>query len=113
VGWQQVFIVLLAALARNLAAIDGKGIDLLLLDEPTSSLDEENARLCLELLRRLHREGRTIILATHDAETAFQMADRVCVLRRGRLVADISRQDLSAKKPSWLRQVVAGIEGEQ
>ena len=108
VGWQQIFIVLLSALAKHLAEKVEPGTDLLLLDEPTSSLDEENAGLCLDLVRRLHREGRTVILATHDVDIALRLAERVCVLRRGRLVADIAGVDLSATTPEGLASIVAG-----
>jgi ABC-type multidrug transport system ATPase subunit len=108
VGWQQIFIVLLSALAKNLAEKVEPGTDLLLLDEPTSSLDEENAGLCLDLVRRLHREGRTIILATHDAEIALQLAERVCVIRKGRLAVDLTGDDLLRTTPSRLAAVVSG-----
>jgi energy-coupling factor transporter ATP-binding protein EcfA2 len=100
--------VLLSALAKHLAEKVEPGTDLLLLDEPTSSLDEENAGLCLDLVRRLHREGRTVILATHDVDIALRLAERVCVLRRGRLVADIAGVDLSATTPEGLASIVAG-----
>ena len=110
VGWQQIFIVLLSALAGDLSDSPHReaGADLLLLDEPTSSLDEENAGLCLDLLRRLHREGRTIMLATHDVDLAMKMADRICVLRQGRLVADILRRDLNTMTADSLASIVAG-----
>jgi ABC-type multidrug transport system ATPase subunit len=113
VGWQQIFIVLLSALAGNHGQPGDADKDLLLLDEPTSSLDEENAGLCLDLVRRLHREGRTIILATHDAEIALQLAERICVFRKGRLVADITGNDLARTTSSSLAAIVAGAEGRR
>ncbi len=56
-------------------------------DEPTGNLDSENSRGIVELLAGLHRErGTTLVLATHSPEIAAR-ADRVIVLRDGRLDA--------------------------
>jgi putative ABC transport system ATP-binding protein len=60
--------------------------DLVLADEPTGTLDTDTAGVVLELLRRLARERKkTVVAATHSAEVAA-VADRVLVLRDGRLV---------------------------
>lgn len=70
------------ALARALAP----GYELLLLDEPLSNLDAAlRTTLCGELRRILKRAGRTAIVVTHDREEAFQIADRVGVMRNARL----------------------------
>lgn len=61
--------------------------DLLVLDEPTASLDPAAVRLLMNLLDRLHAQGRTIVLATHDVDLAYAWADRVVVLAGGRLLA--------------------------
>jgi putative ABC transport system ATP-binding protein len=58
---------------------------LLLADEPTGNLDEENKELVLRLLAELHQEGHTIITVTHDPEVA-ERTDRTLTLRGGRLV---------------------------
>jgi putative ABC transport system ATP-binding protein len=59
---------------------------LLLADEPTGNLDRRNATEVMNLLREINREhGTTIILVTHDEETAGRIADRVIRLRDGRL----------------------------
>lgn len=57
---------------------------LILADEPTGNLDEENTRQLVELLTDLHREGITILLVTHDPDVAA-IADRCYRLRGGRL----------------------------
>jgi putative ABC transport system ATP-binding protein len=57
---------------------------LLLADEPTGNLDEENARTVLEIFGRLHRAGHTIVLVTHDP-TVGALADRRVELHHGRL----------------------------
>lgn len=59
---------------------------LLLLDEPTSALDPARRGALGETLRALAREGRGLLLATHDAEFAQAYSDRVAVLAKGVIV---------------------------
>ena len=59
---------------------------ILLLDEPTASLDVEHGLDVLELCRSLADEGRTVAIATHDLNGAYRFADRVALLDSGRLV---------------------------
>jgi thiamine transport system ATP-binding protein len=71
------------ALARSLAASPR----LILLDEPLAALDRHlRERLADDLAAILRRAGTTALLVTHDAEEAFAVADRMAVLRGGRLV---------------------------
>jgi len=58
---------------------------LLLADEPTGALDSEGGSEVIELMRRLHRGGQTIILVTHDPDVAGA-AERVVRMRDGRIV---------------------------
>ena len=58
---------------------------LLLADEPTGALDSEGGEEVIELLRRLHAGGQTIVLVTHDADVAAA-AGRVVRMRDGRMV---------------------------
>lgn len=57
---------------------------LILADEPTGNLDEANERVVLEIFRRLHREGSTIIVVTHDPEVAEE-AQRTVILEHGKI----------------------------
>ena len=59
---------------------------LLLADEPTGALDSEGGLEVLELFRRLHAEGQTIVMVTHSADVAAG-AQRVVRMRDGRIVA--------------------------
>lgn len=61
----------------------------LLLDEPTRSLDPVSARDFRKFLREeiVGRQGCTVLLATHDADEAFELCDRLAVLDRGTVVA--------------------------
>jgi putative ABC transport system ATP-binding protein len=52
-------------------------------DEPTGNLDSASGQAIMELLNELHREGRTIIMVTHDAEIAKHNADRILYIRDG------------------------------
>lgn len=58
---------------------------ILLVDEPTSNLDEENKKRIKEILTELKNEGRTIILVSHDREL-WSLSDRLYKLENGRLV---------------------------
>ena len=60
---------------------------LLLADEPTGALDSEGGHEVLELFRRLHAGGQTILLVTHDDDVA-EAGDRVVRMRDGRVVSD-------------------------
>ncbi len=59
---------------------------LILADEPTGNLDEDNARAVLDIFAALHRAGHTIVLVTHDPDVAA-LADRTVELHHGRLGA--------------------------
>lgn len=47
--------------------------DLILADQPTASLDQENRDLIFELLRKVNQQGKTIIMVTHDSELASRV----------------------------------------
>ncbi|MDR1028266.1 MAG: ABC transporter ATP-binding protein [Clostridiales Family XIII bacterium] len=57
---------------------------LVLADEPTGNLDEANEEIVLDIFRKLHEEGITIVVVTHDPEVA-QEAQRTVILEHGRI----------------------------
>jgi len=61
--------------------------DVLLLDEPTSSLDVRHAYTLLSTLKTLAREGKTVAVVMHDLPLAFSLCDRVALFAEGRLLA--------------------------
>jgi len=61
---------------------------LLLADEPTGALDTRSGDEVMELLRQLHRQGKTVLLVTHDAKLATRYAARVVSVMDGRIVDD-------------------------
>src|SRR5581483_8582602 len=71
----------------------------LFLDEPTVGLDPQ-ARLALwDILRDLHKQGRTIVMTTHYMEEADQLCDRLAIIDRGKLLALDTPASLKAKAP--------------
>ena len=67
----------------------------LLLDEPTIGLDVESARTVRGWVRHLAREeGKTVVLTTHQLAIVQELADRVAVIRQGRIIADLPTPEL-------------------
>ena len=62
--------------------------DLLILDEPTTGLDPQARHLIWQRLRRLKREGVTLLLTTHYMDEAAQLCDRIVVIDRGKVLID-------------------------
>ena len=60
-------------------------------DEPTGNLDEENERIVVDLFHRLHDEGVTLIVVTHDPEVG-DVAQRKIVLEYGKLAQDVDQR---------------------
>ena len=73
-------------------------VKVLLLDEPTSSLTEHEARRLFALLRELRKEGAALILVSHKLEEIFALCDRVSVLRDGRFVGTRETSRLTTLK---------------
>ena len=69
----------------------------LILDEPTTGLDYREQRQMMELLKRLHREGRTIIIITHVPWVAVEYAERALLMSDGRLLWDGSMREMCAQ----------------
>jgi len=94
------------AIARALA-MDPK---LLLFDEPTSALDPELVNEVLGVMAELAREGRTMIIVTHEIHFADQVADRILMLDEGRIIEDgppsvVLHQARHPRTRAFLRQL--------
>lgn len=59
----------------------------LFLDEPTSAMDPHSAKLVRDAILELRRDHRTIVLCTHNLNEAENLADRIAIIRRGRIIA--------------------------
>ncbi len=66
----------------------------LALDEPTAGLDAAGTRIVLDVLRQQHRQGRTIILVSHDIALVSALLHRIVVLNDGRVHFDGKKEDL-------------------
>ena len=73
--------------------------ELLFLDEPTTGFDPSARRAAWEVVRSLRELGKTILLTTHYLDEAQQLADRVAVIRDGRIVQQGSPAELIAGAP--------------
>ena len=70
---------------------------LLLLDEPTAGMGEQETYEITELIRHLHREqSLTILLVEHDMRVVFHLADRIMVMAEGSLLAEGTPQQIAA-----------------
>ena len=70
--------------------------DVILLDEPTASLDPENVTRLEEILDRLTQAGIALLVSTHDVDFAARFARRGLVFNRGRLAKDASMEEIFA-----------------
>lgn len=82
-GNYSVAIQQMVAITRALEVLSAK---VLILDEPTSSLDIHETNLLFDVMRKLKNEGIGIIFITHFLDQVYQIADRITVLRNGKLV---------------------------
>ena len=68
--------------------------EIILADEPTGNLDDANEEVVVELFNKLHSEGTTLIVVTHDPEVA-EVAQRSVVLRSGKLVKETINENFT------------------
>ncbi len=101
--------------------------EILIFDEPMAALDPANAENTEAVLERLHNDGKTLIIATHDVDFAYRFAERIVVFADGRIIADgkpgeIFKKDnimkeANLKKPAvmtiWEALVSAGKVGRE
>lgn len=73
----------------------------LLLDEPTSAMDPHSARLVRDAIYELRHDRRTVILCTHNLFEAEALADRIAIIRQGRIIAQGT--------PTHLKQELLGL----
>jgi D-xylose transport system ATP-binding protein len=81
----------------------------LILDEPTAALGPAEARAVRDLVRRLRDEGLALLVVSHDLHDVFELADRVAVMQRGRVVAE--RETRGTTREEVLALVVGGGPG--
>ena len=67
---------------------------ILILDEPTSGLDPFSVSIVRNQIRDLRKEGKTILITTHNMQEAQQICDRILIMNRGKIIADESPNNL-------------------
>ncbi len=94
---EQQRVEIIKALAR--------GAKVLILDEPTSVLTPQEAQELFKVLRRMKEEGEGVILITHKLDEVMSVADRITVLRKGRVVGQL---ETSQTNPTALAALMIG-----
>jgi len=85
--------------ATEIAMALALGPRLLLLDEPTAGMGDQETYEITGLIRRLHRDSKfTIVLIEHDMRVVFNLADRISVLDQGRLLAEGTPKEIAASE---------------
>ncbi len=82
------------------------GGKLVLLDEPFAALGVEQTRRGLDMIKRVAAQGIGVVIITHIMAQAFQVADRMVVIRQGKVAGDVKRDDTSPD------EVIRMITGE-
>lgn len=81
------------------------GGKLVLLDEPFAALGVEQTRRGLEMIKRIAAQGIGVVIITHIMAQAFQVADRIVVIRQGKVAGDVARDQTS---PDEVVQMITG-----
>jgi energy-coupling factor transporter ATP-binding protein EcfA2 len=68
----------------------------IILDEPTTGLDYRHQRNMMEMLKRLNKQGHTIIIITHSMWVAAEYGNRIIVMKDGRILSDGSTRSVFA-----------------
>ena len=97
VGQQQMIEI-----ARNLIADDLK---ILIMDEPTSSLSQQEVKILFKIMRELLAQGISIVYISHRLEEIMEIGDHVTILRDGRYVADADVRDIDVP---WIVKQMTG-----
>lgn len=88
------------AIARALAGEPS----ILLYDEPTTGLDPITAKQINRLIIKLAKEGVTSIVVTHELHSAFMVADKITMIREGRIVFEGSEEELKSQDDPWIQE---------
>ncbi|UCE15201.1 MAG: ABC transporter ATP-binding protein [Candidatus Heimdallarchaeota archaeon] len=82
-----------------------RGANILILDEPTAVLTPQEVAALFKTLRGLQQQGKTIIIITHKLKEPMALADRITVLRKGKVIGTVNREETS---PEELAEMMIG-----
>jgi fructose transport system ATP-binding protein len=86
---------------------------LIIMDEPTAALGVQETAQVENIIRQLKANGEPLILISHNMRQVFELADRIVVFRRGRLVANLRKEETSGQDiVSYITGAKAGLEQE-
>ncbi len=91
------------AIARALAGDPS----VLFYDEPTTGLDPITAKQINRLIIKLAAEGVTSIVVTHELHSAFMVADRITMIREGRIVFEGTEEELKSQDDPWIKEYLS------
>jgi ABC-type sugar transport system ATPase subunit len=77
------------------------------MDEPTAALGVKESRKVLDLILRLKAGGNGVVVISHNMRHVFSIADRILVLRRGRLVGVRAKSETT---PDEIVKMIVGVE---
>ena len=80
--------------------------EVIFLDEPTTGLDPQARRAVWEVIRKLKKEGRTVMLTTHYLEEAEELADRVAIMNHGKIAALGTTEQIETRYGSGQKMIV-------
>jgi len=87
----------------------------LLLDEPTSAMDPQSARLVRDSIHTLRSANRTVVICTHNLAEAEELADQIAIIRRGRIIASGTVEELKQRllgDPEFEVRLAVQVEGQ-
>lgn len=70
-----------------------KGVDILILDEPTAVLTPQETKSLFDVLRNMRNDGKSIVIITHKLNEVMEISDRVSVLRKGQYIDTVKTKD--------------------
>jgi ABC-type uncharacterized transport system ATPase component len=109
-GMRQAAAFIVALLFIESADDGNSGI--LLLDEPTSSLDVENEKKCLNLIKQINQSGITTLLVTHDPIIGACMGTKLIMINQGRVALSFEGERKANLKPSVITELLTDQVGE-
>ncbi|MDG6220053.1 MAG: ABC transporter ATP-binding protein [Candidatus Thermoplasmatota archaeon] len=87
--------------------------EIVFLDEPTTGLDPKARRDVWSVIRLLRKKGKTVFLTTHYMEEAENLADRICIIHRGKIIARGTLEELITKYGRGIIVTIKGCDSEK
>lgn len=81
-----------------IAGVLASNPSVLIMDEPTSSLDPISTREMMNLIKGLNKEGKLIIIISHDTDLCYEYADRVIIMKNGQIIRDCKVEEAFVDK---------------